>query len=197
MQKILKSQVSGTNFEVEVARFVVLKKEWREHQAKVEADEKNGVTGIAKHVACKHPVAHQLIESAIDADGNASYEIVDDGPTPAQILEQQKQDLELQLNMAETAAIEAIFPRRQLPLLSAKENDINAAHQQSSNRGVIKSLLVSPPEMPSEDKAFVEQMRVKRQKVSDIRRITAQALADIDGLTAETIDAWKLPDFSK
>lgn len=198
MQKILKSHVVGTNFEVEVARFVALKKEWCEHQAKVEADERNGVTGIAKHVACKPPVAHPLIESAIDADGNASYEIVDDGPSPEQKLEFRKSELEQQLQAAETAAIEAIIPRRQIPLLNLREKDIHAAHQDRlQDRGVIKNIMSSAPEMPADDKAFVEQQQAQRDKVLAIRRMAAQALADIDDLTADTVDAWKLPDFSK
>jgi len=200
MQDIPKSQIASLpDFEVRVANHASMTRQWKEHQSKVEADERNGVTGPAKHVAFKAPRALPIVESAVDADGNANYRIIDDGPTAAEKLEAKKQELEHRLRLTEETAIEAIAPRRQSHVLAIRENDIANAHaarcELVQSKGFMKFLTGEQPQMPADDAAFLDAQEARRQRVDAIRRVFAQALADIDALTVQTIDAWQLPTF--
>lgn len=199
--KILKSQITAiADFELLVASHAKLLREWKEHQKKVDADEKSNVPADKKHISYKRPKSHEVIEASINESGDVDYEIVDDGPSASQQLEAQKLDLERRLHLAVDAAIESVAPRRKIQLGNIRENDIVSRHAarvaQAQSQGFVRSLLSSSPQMPNEDAEFLNEQQRLRARISEIRRSAAEALTDIDDLTTGTIGAWKIPSFS-
>lgn len=210
--KILKSQVAQIpNFEVRVAEHVQLYNEHKSHMERVASDEKAGIEGIAKHEPYPASRAHKLIEDAINYDtGKADYIIENDDPTPAEILDQKKNDLFHQVSLAEQDAINKIFPPRTHRSLNIREHDIR---QRDIDRGrkisqsyiaKAKSILGGPSieeqiasARSQEDADFLKEHEDRQNSVQKILRSAASAHSEIDALTIDTIDSWKIPDFSK
>ena len=213
-EKILKSEISAIpNFDVAVAQHAAFVREHVAHMARVGADRKNGIEGPAKHQPYPAPTAHPAVARAVDRDGNADYKVEDDGPTPEQKLARKKYDLALSLSVAEKSASETIWPLAKQRLDIFRQSDIRKADGAraldiASRRGVIAKAILGPKDpatvvaeveasRPADDTAFLKDKEQLWQRICAVQRIAAQAHADIEDLTAETIDSWKLPDFPK
>lgn len=194
-------------FEVAVAAHAADMKQWRGHMDRVADDERNEVTGINRHVAYQRPVASRLVESCVNENGLADYQIIDDGPTPAQVLAKRKNELLNAVSIAETAAISAVVPPGKMRLLNMRENDIRdadeAAFAAKVKPGILAKMATSVglsaatdlPTRPQADTDHLEQQADRRRRIDLIQRAAAKMHSDIEDLTIETVDAWKMPAF--
>ena len=195
--KIKLSAVRGTNFELEVAHFAQAMRDWRVHMNLVAADEKNGVSGIDRHHPYPRPIASEIVDSAIDEDGNPDYEIVDDGPKPEEILAAKKNELFRMVTIAEHAAAAAVAPVGKRRLQNIQEANIRS--RMSSDEGLLKkvagALRGTARKISDEDAAHLQDQVDRRERLAEIELIAAQAHADIEDLTSDTIDGWQIPTF--
>lgn len=213
--QIPKSKI-GPEFELEVAHFAQAMRDWRAHMGRVGDDERNGVTGINKHVPYPRPIAIQLVDEAVDEDGNPDYEIVDDTPSPDETLPERKQKLLNEVSIAEAVAIEAIAPRAKQRWQNLQEQEIRdrdvavvrqviekeetgllnavkkAAGWKSPSNDIAKAVNDARSD---EDQKILADAKAQRVKIADIQKIAAKAHAEIYDLTVDTIDKWTMPEF--
>lgn len=204
------------DFEVAVAKHAFDLKEWKAHQDRVEQDNKNPPADpMLKHWPQKRPQAHPMVERAVDENGDVNFEVVDDTPKPEKLsLDQKKNLLRHDLAAARHAAIHVVLPWGKHNLFAMRQNEISARDIVrrdkliEQNKGFFKKLtgkLMSGDEImqavdssrPADDAAFLAEQMPRRQKIAAIEKLTAQASYDIEDLTEDIIDAWKIPDLSK
>lgn len=219
MRQLPKSQTDRIDgFEVHVARHAADMKVWRAHMGRVADDERNGVTGIEKHQQYNRPVAHPMVEAAVNENDDADYQIVDDGPSAAEILTAKKSTLLDGVAAAEQTAIDTIVPAGKRRLFDMREADIRKADGILANDliskrkpGVLASITSAvgltkqmdtsdiaahvEEVRPDGDTKHLEEQQARREAIERIRRIAAQAQHDIEDLTAETVDSFKIPVF--
>lgn len=226
--RILQSAIAGiVDFPAKAAAHAVEMKAWRAHMARVKDDEAAGVTGIDKHWPLKRPSSHPLVEAAVNENDEMDFDLVDDGPTPEQVLRARKDALLRDVIHLEQAALAELAPFGKRRLLIQREGDILAAHRDRVRRneemahaehaqlvrehhdvGLIKSAAsaiglrkepvmppIVAPVMPPDDAGYVAEQAELRRRSEAIARAAAQAQHDIEDLTAETVDAWRAPDF--
>jgi hypothetical protein len=212
-QKIPASAIAGiTNFAVAAASHAVETKAWRAHMARVADDQRNDVPIERRHVAYPRPRAHPMIERAIDENDEVNFEVIDDGPTAAELLATRKTELLNAVSLAEAKAIDAIVPVGKRRLFNMRESAIREADQAKtaalveSSSGLLKKITggaMTPDELaariaaerPAEDTAHLRAQEERRARTAAILLAAAQAHHDIEDLTAETIGSWKLPTF--
>lgn len=222
--KIAKSQVDTfPDFAGMAAAHAVDMRTWRAHMARVKEDEVEGVTGINRHTPYQRPAAHPLIESVINENDEADFEVVDDGPTPEEILQLRKIQLLGEVTRAEQAAIAVVFPPAKQRLLLMKEQDVRrrdseiVADLREQERVLLEKMVnkiavtvgLKKPlagkeiaaavnaQRSDDEQELLADLKSRRKRLAAIERVAAQAHADIEDLTADTIDAWQVPDFSK
>lgn len=202
--RILKSSLAGfADFAATAATHAVEMKNWRAHMARVQQDEAAGVTGIDRHWPHPRPSAHPLVEAAVNENDEMDFEIVDDGPTPDQVLRARKNELLGEVYRLEQIAIAAIVPPGKRRFLNLRESEIVSDHAErlrTHNDGILKAAasamgLRKEPEMSEADAAYLNEQMQRRQKIAAVEAAAAQAMHDIEDLTAETIGAWQIPDF--
>lgn len=167
-------------------------REYAEHLRGVEEDAANAdLKPEDRRVAFPPPSAHPLVEVAVKAGG---YDLV--GPP----LEVRKQRLSAEVDAAEQAEIAKVMPQRKARYWQMHEQDIRAADNMIvSNHPVpvphdqITSFLRA--KRPADDTAFLDDQQKRRERVASVQRWAAKAHHDIDNLTEETIDGWKLEPF--
>lgn len=217
--RILKSAtLSIPNFDVQVAEYAEQLRQWRAHMKRVEEDRAKGdaVRPIDRHHPFDRPRAAALIEAAVDEDGNVSYELEDDS---AAILRQQKNALIGRVAELEASAIEGFLPPGRRRMFALRESQIAQADnerasmllERRSKPGFLKKFteaLGGEPapqfdlaaavaeQRPAEDTQHLADQEGRRRRLREIEQIAAQAMHDIEDLTAETIGSWKAPDFS-
>lgn len=217
-QQIMKSQITGfPDFAGAAAAHAVEMRDWRAHMERVRADEAAGITGIEKHHPLKRPIAHPLVEAAVNERDEADFEIGDDGPTEDQILAARKYELLLQVTRLEQEALAAVVPIGKRRLFNFRETDIRSADSElaqqlhSGDGGILNAIAskvglvrkMSPDKVaaaveearPQEDTEHLEQQAARRARTEVIVRAAAQAMHDIEDLTTDTIGAWVAPDF--
>lgn len=210
--KILRSRIAP-DFEVVVAHHAAELRAWKEHMARVAADDKKNVTGIERHVAYPRPAADQLVEHAINENDVPDYQILEDGPTPAETLRLKKIELLHAVSVAESSAIEMVAPFSKLRGYNFRESDIlgaDAARLEQMKPGLLKKVaatvgLYSVPDVsaelekvrPTSDTQHLKDQVSRRQNIEALRRAGAKMHSDIEDLTLDNIDAWKMPDFPK
>jgi hypothetical protein len=212
-QKIPASAVAGiTNFAVVAASHAVETKAWRAHMARVTDDQRNDVPIERRHVAYPRPRAHPMVERAVDENDEVNFEVVDDGPTAAELLAARKAELLNAVSFAEAKAIDAIAPVGKRRLFNMRESTIRESDQlvagalYAKNSGFIKKLIgvvlddkqiaaKIEAERPIEDTKHLQEQEERRARVAAIQLVAAKAHHDIEDLTAETISGWKLPTF--
>lgn len=132
------------------------------------------------------PIAHPDIVAAVKtdiaADGNVTYvpdfEIVNDDPTPEQILAAKKEALFHAVSQAEAVAIDAVqLPPGKRRHANIREADIRAKDHQAAA-----------------DTQHLADQESRRAKVDAIARKAAQVMSDVEDLTVETVDAFSIPD---
>lgn len=203
--KILKSAISNIpDFTAAAATHAVGMKEWRAHSERVKEDEKNGVVGISKHWPLRRPHAHPVVEAAVNEHSEVDFEIVDDGPTPEQILRAKKNELIGLIHVLEMEAVAAVIPHGKKRLMNLKINEINKRHADrlSEHTGFIDSIskavgLRKAPEMPAKDKKHIDEHDERYRKIEAIEARAAQATHDVEDLTLKTIDKWQPPSLGE
>ena len=212
-QKIAASAIAGIkDFAAAAASHAVEMKAWREHMARVKQDEKNDVPIERRRVAYPRPRAHPMVERAVDENDEVNFEVLDDGPTAAELLATRKAALLNEVSIAESKAIDAVIPAGKRRLFNLRESDIRAADAAkalalaASKSGLLKRVTggaMSPEQMAAqigaerslEDTAHLRAQEGRRARIEAIERAAAEAHHDIEDLTAETIGGWKLPTF--
>jgi len=207
-QKILRSSIAEIkDFAAAAATHAVEMKAWRSHMKRVDEDRKKDVPFERRHVAYPKPRSHPIVESAVDENDEANFEIVDDGPSAAEKLAERKTNLIHQILLAEQSAKAALVPIGKLRLYNLRENDIVIADAEraaaaAGERTVIDKVLgrkdvkqTVEASRPPEDTAFLAEQKARRDRFADIERKAAQAMHDVEDLTAETVDSWKMPTF--
>ena len=213
--KIKKSfLMANPGFDVAVAEFAEKLRHWIEHMKRVEADAAAGdrIPPIERHTPYAKPQASEIVEACVDDAGNVVYELEDDSDA---ILRQQKDRLIEHVSVLEEKAKTAILPpigkRR---LFSLRERQIAAADneravaliERQGKPGFFRKLLGTEENLdvatavaeqrPEADTLHLQQQEEQRQRIEAVVLLSAQAMHDIEDLTAETIGAWQAPDFS-
>lgn len=216
--RILKSAITGIeDFPAQAAKHAVEMKEWRAHMARVKADEANpDIAAIDRHWPVRQPDPHPVIAAAVNEKDEMDYELVDDGPTPDQVLRAKKNKLIDLVGAAEHAAVDAILPRGRVRLYGMREDKIRKRDNAlmvdlagpATVAKTIKSVVGLGPKMkdleaeaarqrPADDTLHLEQQQQRREAIEKIRERGAIAHSAIEDLTLETIDDYQLPDFTK
>lgn len=160
------------------------------------------------------PIHHLDIASAVNENGEPDFELIDDSPTPEEVLVAKKNALSAQLAVAERIALESITPARKRRLFSILERDVKSADADRVNnlmkRLQSKSLAseeadtirekITNPELlladrPREHQQFMREQAARQTRCDEIARLAAQASSDIEDLTVENIDSYQIPDF--
>lgn len=151
-----------------------------------------------RHQPYKPPEPHQLVAFVLANGG--TFEVLNDDPTPAQILAEKKLALIYQITAAEAEAIHAIMPplgkRR---LANMRESDIGIADaervramplavQQDSDKLTKAIAKARPPE----DAAHLQVQADLRAKATAINRAATQMMSDVEDLTIENINSWRM-----
>lgn len=208
--KIPKS-VAGSDFEVRVAAHAKEIRDWKEQMAKVKSQANDPkISTIDRWVSRHKPTEHEHIMAAVNDDGLADFVLVDDGPSPEQALEAKKNNLINLVTVAEQAAINAVVPRGKVRMFNIREGDIREADRTRIRPGLadaVKAAVginVQPKTddaiekaRPADDTKFLADQKNRREKVDAVIRAVANMLSDIDDLTIDNVDAWKMPDFPK
>lgn len=211
--KILKSQVKPT-FVSDVTKYAQEMAEWKAHMARVEADAAAKVPKDRAYAPYPAPVADQAVMSAVGTDGKPNYEIVDDTPTPDQVLAQKKQNLITTVRLAEQAAISVIVPMGKTRIFGKRYNAIIVADQARRDAlyaaqpvGALSSIGIgakkdmgkaesdSIAQRPPEDAKFMADFLTRNAKIKSIEDAAAQMESDIEDLTSSNIDSWVMPAF--
>lgn len=214
--KIKQSTVdSFRNFDLLVAEHAGALRHWRSHHEalkKQEADIAAGKTvkAIDRFQPFDRPRAADQIEAAINDKFEVDYEVVDDSN---ETLPLRKQALISRVLKLEGDAIVAIVPPGKQRLLTLQEAAIREADdsrmsdlmKQSQNPGFLKRLFGEgeidfraevEKQRPAEDTAFLQNVQEIRRRLKQIEFMSAQAMAEIEDLTVDTIDGFQIPDFS-
>lgn len=209
--KILKSQMPE-GFEVSVAAHALEMRNWRAHMARVKADQDANVEPAKRHVGYDRPMAHLTVAAAVNENDAADYELIDDSPTPDQILVAKKIYLLNAVSVAEDTAITAILPSAgKRRLFDIREGDIrsaDAARAATLKPGMLGAAasaigLIKPIDVAAElakgrdpeDTAHLAAQAERRGKTDLVRRAAAQMHSDIEDLTIDNVDAWVMPKF--
>lgn len=183
---------SPEEFRRAVVAFAEAMREYTEHLRGVEEDAANPNLKLDdRRVAFPPPSAHPFVEAAVKAGG---YELV--GPS----LEVRKQRLCAQVDAAEREDIAEVMPPRKARYWQMREQDIRTAdHMMLSNHPVpipadeINAFLHA--KRSADDTAFLDDQQKRRNAIAAVQRWAAKAHHDIDDLTDETVEAWKLEPF--
>lgn len=145
---------------------------------------------FGKEVGKPRPMASPMVEAALKRvqvkgqpdNYEADYTIIDDTPPPPAPLnlEDKKVQLHYQLSLAETEIKNKIMPLRKRRLSEMQYG--MAVSKKEENRS---------PEEINTITSFLET----NKKWSNVSLIAAQAESDIEDLTEDNIESWKLPDF--
>lgn len=197
-------------FDQAIATYRAQLDDWKKHMRQVEADFLN--TKIAakdKHVSYPSPTANPLVISAVNG-----YELVDDGPTPAEKLVTQRQKLHQQTTDAMKEATDKVVLPSKMQLHELRAFDIVTQDAQRANEIVnnrnrlieLGKAMVGAKSTPPmeealkarspEDNAFMQEQQGRRDKMQSIHRTAIKAFADIEDLTPETVGSYKVPEFT-
>lgn len=146
------------------------------------------------------------VATVIDPEGRVvfvpNFEIVNDDPTPDEVLAICKTSMISAVAQAESAAIEALLPpvgkRR---LLEMRERDIAA----DDIKRLGDQKMDEPPEdmaafiaslRPAKDAQFMDERETLRKNIELIQRKAAEAMAAVDDLTLDTLKDFQIPTFT-
>lgn len=212
--KIPRSRILDQHvFEAAIAEHAHAMKHWREHMKRVEEDEKNGVQGIDRHHPLPRPTPHPLVAECIDENDEPNYEIVDDSPAPEERLAARKLELLHAINLAERAALDALVPPARRRLLNLRESEIAEQDRRTMDeimtgkgRGIFAKFKKNPDpdeviaavhaKRDEKQAAFMAEQTERRRRWAAIERAAAEAEDAVEDLTVDTVDSFKLPDFS-
>lgn len=164
------------------------------HRAAIDVWRSNVAT---RHVPYPHPDAHPLITHA----AKEGFEIIDDSPTPDQILAAKKMALLNQIARIESEMISGLVPAGKVRANMLMETDIHKADAKRSEK-LSEQIMADPDKReaalekmrPAADTAHLKSQAIVRSKADAISRSTAKIMSDIEDLTAGNIDAWRMPN---
>lgn len=213
--KIARSR-AGAGFELAVAHHAEHMRDWRKQESLVARDIANKVSIEDAHAPFPRPRSREEIEAAVNENDEPDFEIVEDGPTPDQILQAKKYELLQKIAVAEQDAIAAaslpLGKRRAANLL---ESDILAADASRTAEikppGLTKKVLAAvglvdmpAPEdvaaavrtaRPDEHNDHIDAQEDRRRRVDGIIRQASAMMSDVEDLTLDTIEKWQMPTF--
>jgi hypothetical protein len=169
---------------------------------------------LARHEPYPKPIGHPDIIASVATkvgdDGSVTYvphfEIVDDDPTPDEILAAKKIDLLSKISAAEQEAID----RAELPLGKRRAAALLEADISAEDAKVATDLIDKTPEANRAQLDIAKELKKRRDpkhtqhlqdqesrraKIEAIVRAGAQAMSDIEDLTADKIDTFEIPSF--
>ena len=178
------------------------------------AQEKYEAAVAARPTPYPAPFAHPDIMSAVGPDGKPNYEIINDLPTPKDILIEKKTRLFGQVSLAETEAIHNIVPpgKRRLFNIQVEEvrktdaerseemvRKINSEESEKTREKMIAEL--NSPDFhkkarSKQDKATMSAHDDRTKKIDAIILWAATLHAEIEDLTLDNIDTWTLTPYS-
>jgi hypothetical protein len=130
------------------------------------------------------------------------------------VLRLQKNALLSRVAEIEAAAVAAIVAPGRRRLFNMREDQIRIADadraamlaEKRVKPGLLKKLTGAATEediaaavaeqRPAEDTKHLAEQEERRRRVREVEQLAAQAMHDIEDLTAETIGSWQAPDFS-
>lgn len=147
------------------------------------------------HLATGHPDKHDYypppsapphVERSVHIDKtdgggvrySADYEVVDDGPTPDQVLRAKKDALLSAISQAEQGAIAKLHP-------------IGYRRAHAHRRGMIEA---AGTKLSGEDAEFAARHDERMAKIAALEQWGAAAMAAVEDLDATTIDTWQHPE---
>jgi hypothetical protein len=165
------------------------------------------------------PMDHPDIVAAINDKGEPEFEVFDDGPSPAEVLEQKKKALAMEVTAMEHAALEAVVPDRKRRLLNIRLNDLAKTEsgrtkdllnsigrqiEESNDNNEKLDLMRRQRDLTAEihamrtpEEAALAEDQIERQKKIDAITLWAATMHnDIDDLTVDDIDTWKIEPYS-
>lgn len=212
--KVLKTfLLANPRFDLEVSEYAEKVRLWRAHMKRVEEDRANEkLAPIDRHQPYDRPRASELVEHAVDGDGNISYEVEDDSET---ILMARKLQLFNVVHEELLKAQAAIAPPGKRQFFELRERKILDKDtelrmellQNRSKPGFLKKMFGGKEEdfdleaavdeqRSDEDTAHLADQKARRARFAALEEIAARATHDIEDLTLDTIEQWKAPDFS-
>lgn len=173
------SAVRGADVAGTVASFLAEHAQWREHMRNVRATPET-------HQAYPAPDPSRMVALAIDWDAAGipfeNFEVFDDGPTPEEMLAKKRDDLSTAVTNAETIARAAVMAPGKARLHWIKVSDIAAKN---------------PKERTPDEEKFAAEAAEIEKRLDAINRHGAMMHAEIEDLTAETIDGWTMKEFPR
>lgn len=213
--RILKSQ-TFTGFDVAVAAFAKDMSDWREQEKKAtEHDGKLDIPAAHRWVHRKRPSADPRVMRCVNDSDVADFEIVDDRPSADDILMEKKNRLFSAVSGAEMKAIRSIVQPGKQRRFALWQLDIEASDARKRvelKPSAVKKIAVSVAasvglmdeidteaevvkQRPPADTQFLQDQAIRQAKIETITRAAAQMHSDIEDLTLDNIDAWKMPEF--
>lgn len=139
---------------------------------------------LKRHAPVKKPISSPDVMASVQlVEGKhvADFEIVNDDPTPEQVLRTKKDELIQRVHQDEEAAKrEAMLPVGKIRFAALKEHDY---------------LAISEKDRTPDQIAHIEAQAAIQTKLATIYRTGAEATSEIEDLTADNIDSFKLPTF--
>jgi hypothetical protein len=138
----------------------------------------------------QHPVSAERPDDFI-----SDYVITDDTPPPP-TLEQRKTVLADEASHAAIIALNALVPPRKRNLFAFRHRDALAAFVILDRKMAEATMSKADFEiLASPHRVIMAEHEDREAKVQAVYRKLAQVHSDIDDLTDETVDGWKLPPF--
>lgn len=185
--KVLKSQIASFDFAGQVADHVAALEAHDAHMGNVRAEE-GKPANERTYEAFPAPTAHPLVDAAVrrvlnESGGTtfvADYDVEDDGPTPEEVLVAKRNALLAAVTNAETAARNAVIAPGKVRLHSIRARDAYAKKKEDRS---------------AEDEKIIGENEALRAKLDAIELYGAMQHSEIEDLTIDTVDGWKLKEF--
>lgn len=212
--KVLKSRI-GPSYQVDVSTYAAELAEWKAHMAKVAADKAAGVPKEKANAPYPQPSAPPLVAGAVDETGKPNFQIVDDSPSPDDVLSAKKTALITAVRIAENAAIRRLIPEGKVRTYGARQNSIIAADADREAAALAAQPVSTLAKMgevvgidakkdharahadamaarPAPDVKFMQDQESRSTKMKAIEAAVIQMESDIEDLTAANVDKWKM-----
>lgn len=184
---------------------------WAEQQKKVKETE-NETDTEKRFVSYPHPIVHPLIRDAVNKDGVAEYQIINDTIQESKSvvsLDEKKANLIHFVRVKEQEARLALMPLGKDRLISMHEKRITDSDNKiqqaiyASWMAEGKQFTVSDLEAAiektrdPEDTTFLKELSAIKEKIEALSWWAAEQESTIADLTEKNIDQWKMPTIDK
>lgn len=189
------------NFPERVDKFAAELSGWAAHMQRVATDAGNlKLKPEERHAPYPRPTTHPDVEMSVNENFQPDFVIADDGPTEDEALAAKKNELYQLVSAAENAAIDAVehpakrrfFGIRRAEIAQADKKAGEAAARSKSGLdqdGLDKAIKKA---RKKEDAEFLAQSDARQSRIDEIIRAAAKMHHDIEDLTIDTVDSWKM-----